>query len=1072
MTERRRIPIPWRKILTEGFEPPKDEPVMVVVERATVHTVEFQLTKRTAWFQSKGSVLMPEGGIPATAAILEFLHEHPEHEMVIVAHMPIATTRDETLAQERMKSIQSMFTPGGWTLHAREHYRKSDVQRLLMWVREKYGWDCDPHGVDNDWGETSQQALLTFREEYCRTRKEPQTAIDPFPTAEDIDTFGVLIEEQLHLQRAIVLELNAVEIDALRTRISELEIPRLTCGEKWGSGSVRMKTYVPKTEKRIEVLLLDREIARSIGMRQYGAERIFDDSNLQAEKISYQEDKVPKSEPKAPDNPSPAPVTNLVYYADFQYTFGSAVFLPGEFGLMAIVAAIKHAGENPHDAPFIAGHVSELELAQCEALDWKRVTNVLHFLRGEKEHWVSHCLENGCDQDIMFIVSWICDANGMELEARKLSTAAPDDATKKFLYEFRLMCAAEFPDIYSIGFDIQSGVCEEDWFAFYEFYYVALTKELENVGLSAPGDKSNWSLNNMPEVLCGAQASMSTPSFLSGLEILFFPDGGPSDTLEIYDKVYASHPTYTHQRIEPEPEPEPKPEPKPKPCDGFEAWVRFEYYDLKTNNFRPLPEGQTICLMDSDTLYDSRIGTEKTGADGIARFCIEDLEDILECDIYFMAYPDKVHNGIENLPEEWATKGWVAVDGRPGFYPDYKGSHLGTWDDPLVFRIGLDIHIRFTYEDKSHGIIPAAEKCSVIVVAAGDEVAFWDTDEAGIVRGVIFPEGGDTIFMRIPWRMTDRSINLPRVTVDIPTWNSNEKDSDCWPDNDKTSIGAYGSEIDLHSRAQLDGEDSKRPIAFYLLKIMREWQSFFYHITNGLWKGIEGLEFNLTSISGTAYSLIIGSVNLPPYAHWKRDTIIHELTHQFVWKMADYSNSGIAWEIFNQLHLDHAVDLFSNPEHALIEGFPEFIALIFEGASALFSTSRPDPLAPFAPPNDTVEDPSTDSGSSSITSHPNKGESVEGAFAIGLYRIFQNHVVKSMCVAKSYVPETSGHGNPDSAWLSGVADRFLKLIVEPLTALASEDNPTTTMMIEKIKAAAGPDWPAIRADLTVNYMAM
>lgn len=293
MTERRRISIPWRTVLTEGFEPPKDEPVMLVVERATVHVVELQLTKRTAWFESRSCVLMPEGGIPATVAILKFLHENPEYELMIAAHMPIATTRDETLAQERMKSIQSMLVPCGWAQHAREHYRNIDIQRLLMWTQANYGWDCDPHGIDNAWEEGSQTALLNFRKEYFATRQETQTFTDQMPTRYDIENFGALLEEKMTQRLTETLAIDVTEIEVLRRKISEPNILRVSHRMGCNASAPRMNNYSPESDARIEALMLEKEIARTIDIE--AAVRVHGDSNFKARKIEYSADGVPRS---------------------------------------------------------------------------------------------------------------------------------------------------------------------------------------------------------------------------------------------------------------------------------------------------------------------------------------------------------------------------------------------------------------------------------------------------------------------------------------------------------------------------------------------------------------------------------------------------------------------------------------------------------------------------------------------------------------------------------------------------------------------------------------------------------
>jgi hypothetical protein len=186
------------------------------------------------------------------------------------------------------------------------------------------------------------------------------------------------------------------------------------------------------------------------------------------------------------------------------------------------------------------------------------------------------------------------------------------------------------------------------------------------------------------------------------------------------------------------------------------------------------------------------------------------------------------------------------------------------------------------------------------------------------------------------------------------------------------------------------------------------------------------------------------------------------MSHQIMWKEVNFSTLGIAYEFFfGDLAGYHHTDLLDNPEHALIEGWAEFIEAVFEGSTTppysvttvFDSNGSTFPLGP--PPN-------------------NRGESVEGAFANGLWAIFQNHVVAS---GSAHVPESSNGDimtTTAAAYLrnTAVRNRFLSMVWRPLKDLRPMSNPTSTAMIEKIKSRNSAVWHRLQPELQAFNMAM
>jgi hypothetical protein len=487
------------------------------------------------------------------------------------------------------------------------------------------------------------------------------------------------------------------------------------------------------------------------------------------------------------------------------------------------------------------------------------------------------------------------------------------------------------------------------------------------------------------------------------------------------------------------------------------VFLAFEIFNLGTGAFDRLPAGVGVELVDEDTVIDDVLATRQTDAQGRVTFSLPDFsgsgED--EPDLFFRVRGGGRAASGHTLPDEWSTKGWRAVDGSPGFFPDFTGETIGSEAAPLVFRVGVDFHVRVLYEDRS--LFPAADRPAPIGVpvsvfrdaVVNARLSTRRTNVVGEVHGVTFDvSGGDTLFLRVEFEIEDAAINLRRGRVSLGDW-----DTDLGA-VDRTSVGTQAAPRVLHTA----GDD--RHVALFMLKHLRELSTFLFHMTSGTWPGFQDeLTFFRTSISGTAYSWPVGAVNIPPSDHFNRDTIIHEMTHQVFWQELNVSTVDIAVEAaFGGLILNHFDAMHSNTEHAIIEGFPEFLAAVFtataDPAHNIVNIAEPDfsnprPLGP--PPPD------------------NRGERVEGAFANGVFALFWRHVLGHPVFPGGplVAPSVNGDITAATPFLADPAARarFMSMIWLPLRDLRPNSDKRTTDMIARILARNPAQAPALRAEL-------
>lgn len=535
----------------------------------------------------------------------------------------------------------------------------------------------------------------------------------------------------------------------------------------------------------------------------------------------------------------------------------------------------------------------------------------------------------------------------------------------------------------------------------------------------------------------------------------------------------------------------------------LDAFLEFRTYNPVTKLLEALPAGIAVDLVDRNAvLPDTTLQSGSTDASGRVEFHIFDTEDLPtpNPDVYFLVRP-----GTPNplgVPGEWSTQGWKAADGSPGFFPGFSGQPIGTSSQPLVFSIGVDVHLKVIYSDRS--VTPAVAKVAApmirvrFVQTLGStanqslrEIQVLRTDDDGEVHGVLLDIGPEqAIAVQIAFETDDSSINLIPTSVSMP--QSSPFSNQAWITTldasiTTTSLGTVAAPLPLTTVAmELDA-------AFYMLKLLREFQTFFVKITDGDWKwsGVGSLTISLAPLDGfldNAFSFPRGRVNFPEKFYFNRGTIIHELTHQVFWVEAAFSTLGIGFAgVFGNIQLHHHTRMLSNEEHALIEGWPEFIQAVFIGPdlmmwSPCFSGSFAG-LDPFKPPNGAVFSASGTPPSGclvvgQIEPPPlNQGQQVEGALAVAMLRVYRRFVIAGADPGgDGEVAETASDGDVSATepWLDDplVRERFKQLFWQPLIDIAPLTSPTTSDLMEKTQARNSSTWHQIRAELNALRVAM
>lgn len=558
---------------------------------------------------------------------------------------------------------------------------------------------------------------------------------------------------------------------------------------------------------------------------------------------------------------------------------------------------------------------------------------------------------------------------------------------------------------------------------------------------------------------------------------------------------------------------------------GFELWDPDASSGTPSLGYVPLDSGVEVALMVDDFASDTEVATATTNADGAVEFTVSDPDDALgdAPNVYFLVRTQERQQAGHNMPEEWSTKGWVNRDGTPGLLESYVGTQFGTQAAPVTYGIGVDYHFEMRFRNpRSNALqnLPPGMTAEVGIESLPplDEIHERHPTTASRSRadGVIFDiDPGDTLYLQVPAHVVDADIGLGMSVF----WNP-EFDRFIVPDNHTFDLSdplgtdytprihqadIEGQSIGTYTSPRQAVAKDSGATAVYFLKLGYELCTFFSLMTNGTWRGLEGI--TITPFApANAFSWPEGFVWIDDGSFDERGTIIHELTHQVLWRELDIdeldvealavkqmSNNwlrnvldtldtdigdalgmGDTVESFN--HILHSSDLLGNPYNSLIEGWPYFVSGLFASGQRLPNPSIVGPNTQLRRIDELMSNVSWGSGSYDLGPPPkDRGESVEGAFTNAMSLLFQEEVLAASSFSFPLIPEPSDHditedgsGNPTWVTDATVQQRFREVIWEPLLALRgvqSEGEKDATRLLEETRNMNPYRWHDMAATL-------
>ncbi len=221
-------------------------------------------------FHFDSAVMMPDHGPAAAAddanhvsglavirAALLHAQRHETEELLVAGHTDRSGSADynRRLSAERADNVLQLLTGdrAGWAKGSAAHHQAEDVQQILTWVAATFGWDCDPGGIDNDFGADSKDALSRFKTRY---NEEFEPAIPVTTSTKDEATWRAFYDcYQRGLEK--LLGADAAAVATLRAGVRFLASGPRTVGCGESHPITASTTLTSQIDRRVELLFFD-----------------------------------------------------------------------------------------------------------------------------------------------------------------------------------------------------------------------------------------------------------------------------------------------------------------------------------------------------------------------------------------------------------------------------------------------------------------------------------------------------------------------------------------------------------------------------------------------------------------------------------------------------------------------------------------------------------------------------------------------------------------------------------------------------------------------------------------------
>lgn len=252
----------WEE-LDRGVDRPAGERHTFVLERKKVTIIEVDDLS----FHFNSAVLLPEAqiveagatttrsvfGLATIASALRHAESEGGHALVAGHTDSVGSEAVNLVVSQHRASNVLAYLKGdrsGW-IRACERHVMRDVQAILAFIDRRFGFGCDPGGIDGKWGPRSREALRVFRRRF-----KDEGGDVPLSGPIGNKDWGAFFDMY---ERGLAAHLG-VEVSALsgkRGALQLLDPPTLGCGESWPVDGKHRDDVRSASNRRVEIMFFE-----------------------------------------------------------------------------------------------------------------------------------------------------------------------------------------------------------------------------------------------------------------------------------------------------------------------------------------------------------------------------------------------------------------------------------------------------------------------------------------------------------------------------------------------------------------------------------------------------------------------------------------------------------------------------------------------------------------------------------------------------------------------------------------------------------------------------------------------
>ncbi len=128
--------------------------------------------------------------------------------------------------------------------------------------------------------------------------------------------------------------------------------------------------------------------------------------------------------------------------------------------------------------------------------------------------------------------------------------------------------------------------------------------------------------------------------------------------------------------------------------------LRFEYWRVADKKYKPIDWGPNASVkINNDIPLLPTVGSLNPRGEITLVIPKNKYQTLIGSKLYFVVDLNEHFIGTTKLPQQWRSTGKYDVNGMPGFFEKFQGVSLGNAAEPLVFRLGVHIHVQLLYQD-------------------------------------------------------------------------------------------------------------------------------------------------------------------------------------------------------------------------------------------------------------------------------------------------------------------------------------------------------------------------------------